>query len=369
MEERPQEASQIGLALSAAADDKASDVHVRAGMPPHIRRGKRLQPPPGAGPVSAEEMAQAEALVRQVSSMEDSATVVHTDYPEQDGVPTRRQTRWRATPFETTLGTHIAYRRIPDTPPDISDLGLPEEVRNLASLEDGLIIVAGATGSGKTTTLAALLRLIVETRSVHVLTIENPVEYAYPEGRALVSQREVPSAQYAQSLKLAMRSDPDVVLLGECLSQEEFEGCMNLAMTGHLVLTTMHARDATATCERIATETGAPGRAMLGQTLQAVVAQRLLASAADPSKRHCAAEFLVNSTAVRNYLKPDGGDMAQIRQHLSGKGRSLDRVLSQMVDEGAILEETARSACIDQEAFENLRKVSSGRAGTNRTAI
>ena len=367
--ENQQKDSRIGLALTEAANDKASDVHVRAGMPPLIRRGKRLQPPDQADPISAEEVQGAVSLLKQASGTEDSVTVIHTDCPEQDGVPTQRQTRWRATPFETIQGTHIAYRRIPDIPPDISDLGLPEEIRGFASLEDGLIIVAGATGSGKTTTLAAILRLIVETRSLHVLTIENPVEYTYPEGRALVSQREVPTDDYAKALKLAMRSDPDVVLLGECLTKEEFEGCMDLAMTGHLVLTTMHARDSTATCERIANLTGDPGRAMLGQTLQAVIAQRLLPTAEDASKRHCAAEVLTNSVAVRNFLKPDGGDIAQIRQHLSGKGRSLDRVLSQMVDEGAILEQTAERACIDKEAFSELREVASERADAGRTAI
>lgn len=347
---------QIGKALSWAADKRASDVHVRAGIVPRIRRGKYLDSMDDAGPVSNEEIQQVISNLEQSGATEDSITVAHVDTAMQDGVATERTTRWRCTSFDTSKGYHITYRRVPEIPPHLDDLGLPDKVRGLASLEDGLIVSAGATGSGKTTTLAALLRLIVETRSVHVLTIENPIEYMYPEGRALVTQRQVPTEDYADALRLAMRSDPDVVLLGECLSKEEFEGCMDLAMTGHLVLTTMHARDATATCERIAALTGNPGRSMLAQTLQAVIAQRLLPSADDPRSRHCAAEFLVNDTAVQNYLKPDGGDILQIRQHLSGKGRSLDRVLSQLVDDGAIMEETARKACINQEAFEELRK-------------
>ena len=350
--------NQIEKALSEAADISASDVHVRSGILPQIRRGDCLEPMQrDASAVSDEEIRQAVTAIRQSRGMEDSTTVIYNDSITKDGVTSKRSTRWRVTPFETLLGPHIAYRRIPDIPPDLGDLGLPHEVRSLASLEDGLIITAGATGSGKTTTLAALLRLIIETRSVHVLTIENPIEYTYPEGRALVTQREVAPADYTKALTLALRSDPDVVLLGECRSKEEFEGCMDLAMTGHLVLTTMHARDATATCERIATLTGKPGRSMLSQTLQAVIAQRLLPAVGDPSRRHCAAEFLENSTAVRNHLKPDGGDIGQIRQHLSGQARSLDRVLSRLVDKGSILEETALAACIDKEAFENLRGV------------
>ena len=310
------------------------------------------------GIITAEDLAVAVGLLQEHIKDSDSITVVHQDTETTDGVVVPRTMRWRATPYDTIQGPQIAYRRIPGVPPDLDDLGLPPQVRRLASLDDGLIIAAGATGSGKTSTLAALVRQIAETRPVHILTIENPVEYHYPEKMAFITQREVEASDYKRALKVAMRSDPNVVMLGECLDKAEFEGCMDLAMTGHLVLTTLHARDAMTTCERIAKVTGEAGRSMLSQTLRAVIAQRLLPAAKDPSSRHCAAEVLINSTAVAKFIS--SGEMGQIRQHLSASGRSFDRILSRMVDSGQILEETARSACINEAEFEEYRKAAGG---------
>ena len=344
----------VSLALSRAATWHASDVHAKPGAKPWVRRGGTFMAMDDMPDLTENEL---RAAIEDIGGYESSTTILQRDTTgDATGNPSGTVSRWRATTYGAVAGSQIAFRRIPEMPPQLELLGLPDEIRSLASKDAGLIITSGATGSGKTTTLAALVRQIAETRSEHILTIEDPIEYRYPDARSFITQREIPSIGYRAALEIAMRSDPNVVLLGECRTREEFEGCMDLAATGHLVLTTLHARDAATTCERIATVTEDPGRAMLSQTLLAIVSQRLLPTAEDRSKRHCAAEVMLNNHACASAIALDG-NIRDIRLHLSNEGKSLDRVMAKMVLDGKILEETALSNAIDPDSLNEYLKI------------
>lgn len=325
----------IERALRVCVDLFASDVHVACGAVPWIRQGGRFAPDESLGFVAADEV----RVCAEGLGGEDSSVAV-----EAAG------SRWRATVYGALDGTRLAFRRVASDPPVLGMLGLPESVRGLAGLRDGLIIAAGATGSGKSSTLAALIDLINETRACHIMTLEDPIEYVHRPKRAMISQRQVPSDATAQALLTAMRADPDVVLVGECRSRAQFETAMEMAATGHLVLTTLHARDCVSTCERIAAATGVQGEQMLSQTLRAVIAQRLIPDIEDERKRHCAAEIMIMDNFYANKIKP-GGNTSEIRQQLSNESCSLDIVLAEMVREQKISHAAALREATDQAAF------------------
>ena len=329
----------VAAALSVAEELRASDVHIAEGQPPWIRHGGTFGPVPGLAPVSRDEIRH---IMYSWGGGPDTSDTIMWDGQ-----------RWRLTCFESSNGLRTIFRRVPSAPPPLESLGLPAEVSDLASLSDGLIVTAGSTGSGKTTTLASLVNHINVSRSLHILTIEDPVEYLYPKGRSMISQRHVPIEDQRIALSTALRSDPDVVFLGECRLVEHFEMCLTLAATGHLVLTTVHARDASTTCERIAAATGDSGRASLAQTLRAVISQRLIPDAHNPTRRHVAAEVMINKPVVQQWIRP-GGDISGISRMLRDEARGMDRVLVNLVKQGRITAEAGRSEALDIAHFDDL---------------
>lgn len=323
----------IGAALRFCAELSASDVHAGGGQVPWIRRGGEfLQHPKVTPPTPASEI-------------EAYAEMLGGDHASQ--MTFAEGTRWRASVFSTLTGTRLAFRRVPSEPPLLDMLGLPEECRRMCSLTDGLIIASGSTGSGKSTTLAAMLNLINETRRCHIMTLEDPVEYLHQPRVALLSQQNVRSDQMAQMMLTAMRSDPDVVMVGECRTRAQFETAMELAGTGHLVLTTLHARDAVSSCERITAACGEHGALMLSQTLRAVIAQKLIPDARDITSRHCVVELLAVNPGYRNLIKPSG-NINGIRPLLANEQRSFDIVLENMVRHGKITMASAVNAADDE---------------------
>ena len=335
----PAGADLVAAALSVADELRASDVHIAEGEPPWVRHGGTFAPVPGLAAVSSDEL---RTVTYQWGAGPDTSVTI-----------TWSGQRWRLTCFETSDGLRTVFRRVPSAPPPLEMLGLPPEVGELTSLNDGLIITAGSTGSGKTTTLASLVNQINLSRAVHILTIEDPIEYQYPKGRSMISQRHVPIDGQQMALSTALRSDPDIVFLGECRLAEHFEMCLTLAATGHLVLTTIHARDAATTCERIAAATGDSGRASLAQTLRAVISQRLVPDAHNPTRRHVAAEVMINKPVTQQWIRP-GGDISGISRMLRDEARGMDRVLVNLVKNGKITAEAGRSEALDIAHFNDL---------------
>ena len=329
----------VSVALATAAKMQASDVHIAEGMPPWVRHGGAFGPLAGLNAVSAAEV---NAVMHQWGSGPDtSETVIVEDR------------RWRLTCFKAANGLRASFRRVPSFPPELQKLGLPEEVETLISHSDGLIITAGATGAGKTTTLASLVNEINMTQSVHILTVEDPIEYRYAGGRSLISQRNVPVEEQRIALKTALRADPDVVFLGECRLPEHFDLCLTLAATGHLVLTSVHARDAASACQRVASATGNSGRSSLAQTLRAVISQRLIPDMHDHTKRHVAAEVMINRPAIQQFIRPDG-EIGAIQRLLRDEHKGMDRVLLDMVIKGQISVDSARNEALDIDHLNNL---------------
>jgi twitching motility protein PilT len=215
--------------------------------------------------------------------------------------------RFRVNAFQHARGPAAVLRHIPSSVPTLPDIDAPPVLTRLAQLDEGLVLVSGATGSGKSTTLAALVDAINRSRDAHIITIEDPVEFVHDSRRALVSQREVgrDTADFATALRAALREDPDVLLVGELRDLETVRLALTAAETGHLVLATLHTRGAASAVDRIV---GAfpPGerelaRGSLAASLAAVVCQRLLPRAG--GGRVAAHEVLVATPAVRNLIR------------------------------------------------------------------
>jgi len=289
--------------LAEAAAKQASDVHLRVGQPPLVRiNGDLLR----WGATPAVTQTDLEALVSVWLNADQLARLdlVH----EVDvawslpGVG-----RCRASVFRERGQLAVALRLIPAHIPALDALGLPASVSALVNESRGLVLVTGATGSGKSTTLAALVAAINHARAVHILTIEDPIEFVHDDVKATVSQREVgidvPS--YAAGLKSALRQDPDVILLGELRDADTIETALVAAETGHLVLSTLHTLDAPETVNRIVS-VFAPHhqgqiRHQLSRVLRAAVSQRLLPKA-DGSGRALAAEVMVSTAYIRDCI-------------------------------------------------------------------
>ena len=321
-----------GLGLRA----KASDVHLAPGEPPWLRRGGAFGPTREHPPLTPDATRSILDWVGG-SDLSTARTV--------DGV------RWRISTLAAVDGAHIKLRIIPDLPPPFEKLGLSEEVRALSQRTSGLVIAAGATGSGKTTTLASLIALIVTTRQVHLHTIEQPVEYLFEPLTALVSHRELGADLDADTaLKTALRSDPDVVLFGEMRDNHDIDMCMKIAMSGHLVLTTMHAINAGAACERLVAGRGEEARSVLSQVLRAIVTQKLVPNRHDLTLRHVAAEVMLMNQTYKQLIKP-GGQIDRIEGRLFQDRRSMDVSLANLVHAGKVDETLAANEAINDEHF------------------
>ena len=333
--------STVQKALSVAIEIQASDVHISEGNPPWIRHGGTFRPLPESNSITSDE---ARIVMSEWGNGPDTSVTI-----------TLNDSRWRLTCYEATDGIRASFRRVPSFPPQLEKLGLPGSISDLLDHTDGLIITAGATGAGKTTTLASLVNRINQTRSLHILTIEDPIEYQYPQGSSMISQRDVPIEEQKTALKTALRSDPDIVFLGECRLPEHFDLCLTLAATGHLVFTSVHARDASSACQRVATATGDTGRSALAQTLRAIISQRLIPDVRDRTMRHVAAEVMINNPAMQQAIRPDG-DITSIQRILRDEQRGMDRVLVELVRNGRITADDARNEALDVENFDYLLK-------------
>src|SRR5258705_13757723 len=258
--------------------------------------------------------------------------------------------RFRANIFQQRGSVSIVLRVIPDNPRSSSELGMPPVIDRIADEQRGLILVTGATGSGKSTTLAAMIDRINATRSGHIVTIEDPIEFLHPDKKAFVTQREVDvdTRSFAQALKSALRQDPDVILVGEMRDSETIETALTAAETGHLVLSTLHTLDATETISRIISafppHQQKQVRLQLGSVLRGVVSQRLVPRA-DGKGRVAAVEVLVANSRVREMVE-DQDRTKEIPQaisqsHVTYGMQTFDQSLMQLFRSNIITYEEA----------------------------
>ena len=291
--------------LIIARDLGASDIHLSAGMPPMIRVTGELRTidvtPLGNAQVRGMIDSVLPETLRRVFA-EGAAC----DFAFAAGDPALG--RYRANAYRQQRGVALALRPIPTVVPTLESIQAPPLLRSLAELGQGLVLVVGATGSGKSTTLAAMTEHINAHAPKHVLTIEDPVEFVYEPQRSLITQREVgrDTPSFADALKAALREDPDVILLGEMRDLETIRLALTAAETGHLVLATLHTASAPQAIERILDvfpgEERDLARTLLADVLRAVVAQQLVVRS-DGEGRVAAHEILVGTPAVRNLIR------------------------------------------------------------------
>ena len=285
----------------------ASDLHLSGGNPPMLRINGEIRPLEAAS-ISGDEIG---GMVRELMTEQQRArydTERELDFTLDIG----EIGRFRANAFVNRSGAAIVLRVIPSRIPDLADLGAPPIIKQLANLERGLVLITGPTGSGKSTTLAAMIDHVNTSARRHILTIEDPVEFLHYPKQSLINQREVghDTASFARALRSALREDPDVILVGEMRDHETMALALTAAETGHLVLGTLHANSAHKTIDRIIDVFPAAdkpmARAMLAGSLQASVAQTLLRRR-DGAGRVAAFEVLVATPGVRNLIREDKG--------------------------------------------------------------
>jgi len=333
-----------------------SDLLLSGGSPPRLRVDGKLRPIEGVSAMTGEEVDQ---IVRslldptQIKIFEENMDV---DFSFSWG----DRARLRASAFTQQGLTALAVRMIPTQIPTFEQLGLPPVAEWVATLPRGLVLVTGPTGSGKSTTLASILDRINATRSVHILTIEDPVEYVHKHKMAAVSQREVglDSPSFDRALRSALREDPDVMLLGEMRDSESIQVAITMAETGHLVFATLHTNDAPQAIDRIIDVF--PDwrqdqiRVQLAASLAAIVAQRLLPKA--EGGRVAAFEVLVATHPVRNLIREGkSNQLLNVMATSLGEGmQPLELSLASLISQGVITYEDALEVSVHPKELDRM---------------
>src|SRR5215208_5685768 len=289
--------------LRVACSHNASDLHLKVGAFPVMRIGGELHPVENAPRLKPED-----TLDMAFSIMSNRQKQRFKEVSEVDiGYGVSGLGRFRANIFQQRGTVGIVIRVIPDRTRGITELSLPPIIEKVAEEHRGLIVVTGTTGSGKSTTLAAIIDRINSTRSGHIVTIEDPIEFLHKDKKSFVTQREVDvdTRSFAEALRGALRQDPDVILVGEMRDHETIETALTAAETGHLVLSTLHTLDATETIRRIVSSfpphLQKSVRIQLAGILRAVISMRLVRSAGDAG-RVPAAEVMVSTGLIRDYI-------------------------------------------------------------------
>ncbi len=312
----------------------ASDLHITAGAPPTIREKGALRPMPGYGPMTPN---QTRALVYGILSNEHRQKLEeHLQLDFAYSVP--RLARFRINCYFQRNAVAAAFRLIPTEIKTIEQLNLPPVLHEFVNKPRGIVLVTGPTGSGKSTSLAAVINEINEQRHDHILTIEDPIEFLHRHKSCIVNQREVgtDAESFALGLRAALRQDPDVILVGEMRDLETIGTALTAAETGHLVFGTLHTQDTSSTIDRVvdvfSPEQQEQVRVQLSMTLQGIVTQQLLPKA-DGSGRAVACEVLIPTPAIRNLIRE--GKTHQIYSVLQTGGQygmqTMDSVLAEMV--------------------------------------
>jgi twitching motility protein PilT len=328
-----------------ALERGASDIHITAGAAPSLRVNGRLAALDGAPVLTPQETREIIYSILSDAQRQQLESVHQVDFSWS--IP--RTARMRVNAYMQRGAVSAAFRMTPGVVESLEALGMPPVIREFASLPRGIVLVTGPTGSGKSTTLAALIDEINRTRDDHILTIEDPIEVLHQHKRCLVNQRELgaDATSFSDALRAALRQDPDVILVGEMRDLETISTALTAAETGHLVLATLHTQDAPQTVDRII-DVFPPHqqqhvRVMLSTALQGVVAQQLLPTL-DGRGRVPAVEVLLPTPAVRNLIRE--GKTHQIYSAIQTGGehgmQTMDAALVDLVRRGRISLEVAR---------------------------
>ncbi len=349
--------------LAFGIERTVSDIHFEVGYPPHYRLHGELLGAIKVPPLTAQDT---EAIARMILEDRNVTVDFSRRFTEIDvSYSLAQRGRFRASIFRQRGSVGIVMRLIPIQVLSLEQLNLPPVLAEIADARRGLVLITGATGNGKTTTLAAMIRYINETRHAHIVTVEDPIEFIYEPQKCMIIQREVgaDTESFRDALTAAMRQDPDVIMVGEIRDRETAATCLKAAETGHLVVSAIHTPDAVATIQRYIGlfETDAQDviRDRLGDCLQAIVSLRLLASK-DGRRRLPAVEILRVTRTIRESIR--AGRLGDIPE-LVRKGRDLysmqlfDQHLIDLVNTGLISMETAIYASSNPEEFERALRV------------
>ena len=332
-------------------DNHATDLHLATGTPPRVRIDGNLYAIPGTEALTIEFM---HSVLSGLMDDEDAA-IFQRERQLDFAFTWGDMARFRANAFFQLDRPALALRLIPTEIPTPEQLGLPPATSNLVQRPHGLVLMTGPTGSGKSTTLAAMIGWINRNRPLHILTIEDPIEYVHPSATALVNQREVGSdcVSFSEALKSALREDPDVVLVGEMRDLETISLTLTLAETGHLVFATLHTNDAAQTIDRVVdvfpTDQQDQIRTQFSLALAGVISQRLIPRIG--GGRVAAYEVLMGTPAISNLIRE--GKVRQVRNLIStGKKDGmmvLEQSLGDLVQAGIISMEEAVAASVYPE--------------------
>ena len=338
--------------LAFSAKQGASDLHLSAGLPPMIRVDgdvRRINLP-------AMDHKQVHALIYDIMNdkqRKDFEEFLETDFSfEVPGVA-----RFRVNAFNQNRGAGAVFRTIPSKVLTMEDLNMGEVFRKITDVPRGLVLVTGPTGSGKSTTLAAMLDYLNNNKYHHILTIEDPIEFVHESKKCLVNQREVhrDTHGFSEALRSALREDPDIILVGEMRDLETIRLALTAAETGHLVFGTLHTTSAAKTIDRVVdvfpAEEKSMVRSMLSESLQAVISQTLLKKIG--GGRVAAHEIMIGTPAIRNLIRED--KVAQMYSAIQTGGslgmQTLDMCLKGLLAKGLISRDSAREKAKQPENF------------------
>jgi twitching motility protein PilT len=353
-----QQQPKIEILLEEVVKRKASDLHLQVGLPPIIRIDGALTSVHGASQLSEETV---ENLVFSLLD-EDQKQILLRDKEFDFSFAFGDLGRFRVNAFHERGNLAAALRLIPNEVRTVEQLALPPVMNKFADYPRGLVLVTGPTGSGKSTTLAALIDKINSEKAVHIITVEDPIEYTHKSKRSVIVQREVhyDTFSFSTALRSALREDPDVVLIGEMRDLETIAAAITIAETGHLVFATLHTNSASQSIDRMIDvfppHQQAQVRAQLGNILMAICSQRLIPALG--GGRVVAAEVMIATPAVRNIIREGKAYQleAVIQTGAEYGMQSMDRTLVNLIHSGVISYDEARNYAVDIEELDRLMR-------------
>lgn len=348
----------IEILLEEIVRKNASDLHLHVGLPPMMRVDGALTPFSGYNPLNSEEV---ERLVFAILD-DDQQKILIKDKEFDFSFAFGDLGRFRVNAFHERGNLAASLRLIPNQIKTIAELGMPPVIQSFADFPRGLVLVTGPTGSGKSTTLAALIDKINSEKAQHIITIEDPIEFTHKSKRSAIVQREVHYDTYSFSaaLRSSLRQDPDVVLIGEMRDLETISAAITIAETGHLVFATLHTNSAAQSIDRMI-DVFPPHqqpqvRSQLANILQGICAQRLVPAIG--GGRVVAAEVMVANPAIRNIIREGKThQLDTVIQTGADQGmQTMDRTLVKLVQSGVVTYDDAREFAVDLVEFERLMR-------------
>lgn len=342
--------------LQQAIDLKASDLHLVVGVPPTVRLEGELRSLADSGVLTAEILLDGLKQVLTTDQIERLTVNKEIDF----SLSFSEKARFRVNAYTQKGSLAAAFRRIPLEIPEIDTLGLPQIARSFTTLRQGLVLVTGPTGHGKSTTLAAIINEINKNRSSHIVTIEDPIEFVFKPIKSIISQREMRSDTHSWqvALRSVLREDPDVVLVGEMRDFETISAAMTIAETGHLVFGTLHTNSAGQTIDRIVDvfpeDQQNQVRLQLSAVLEAVFSQRLIAGIT--GSRLVAHEVMLGTTAIKTAIREGKSHLIDsiIQTSLEAGMSTLEHSLASLVKSGKITIDVATEWSVRPEELNRL---------------